>query len=63
MVAQLEGGLCGLKTRMEDTILFIQEIGAKYVGITTCLRLNDDEKILAKILRILSNKYELKKYQ
>jgi uncharacterized metal-binding protein len=38
-------------TRLEETIEFAKKIGAKKIGIATCLGLLDESRILAKILR------------
>lgn len=49
--AQIEGRHYCQKTRVEETVLFIQSIGAKKVGIATCAGLIDEARILAKILK------------
>lgn len=49
--AQIEGRYYCQKTRVEETVLFIQSIGAKKVGIATCVGLLDEAKTFAKILK------------
>ena len=49
--AQIEGRYYCTKTRVEETVLFIKEIGAKKVGIATCFGLINEAKIFAKILQ------------
>lgn len=49
--AQIEGRYYCAKTRVEETILFIQAIGAKKVGIATCIGLIDEAKTFARILK------------
>ena len=55
--AQIEGRYYCTKTRVEETVLFIKEIGAKKVGIATCFGLINEAKIFAKILQKNGIKY------
>lgn len=49
--AKIEGNFYCQKTRVEETILFIKEIGAKTVGIATCAGLIEEAKTFSKLLR------------
>lgn len=49
--AQIEGNFYRQKTRVEETVLFIQKIGAKRVGIATCFGLINEAKVFAAILK------------
>lgn len=49
--AKIEGNYYCQKTRVEETILFIKEIGAKKVGIATCAGLFNEAGTFSKILR------------
>ena len=49
--ARIEGKYFMQKTRVEETILFIKEIGVKKVGIATCAGLIEEAKTFSKILR------------
>ena len=42
----------GKRTRVEEVIQFAKKIGAKKIGIATCLGLIEESRILTKILRI-----------
>ena len=42
----------GRQTRVEEVIRFAKRIGAKKIGIATCLGLIEESRILTKILRI-----------
>ncbi len=42
----------GKQTRVEEIIRFARKIGAKKIGIATCLGLIEESRILTKILRI-----------
>ncbi len=42
----------GKRTRVEEVIQFAKKIGAKKIGIATCLGLVEESRILTKILRI-----------
>ncbi len=50
--AEVEGGFYGKYTRVEETIEFAHRIGAKKLGIATCIGLLEESRILAKILRL-----------
>lgn len=49
--ANVESEFYGKMTRVEETVEFAKRIGAKRIGIATCLGLLDEAKIFAKILR------------
>lgn len=49
--ARIEGLWYCQKTRVEETVLFLQEIGAKKVGIATCFGLIQEAKTFGKILQ------------
>ena len=49
--AQIEGRYYCEKTRVEETVLFIKAIGAKKVGIATCIGLINEAKTFTKILQ------------
>jgi uncharacterized metal-binding protein len=48
--ATIEGKYYGRLTRVEEIIAFAKEIGAKKIGIATCVGLINEAKIFAKIL-------------
>lgn len=48
--AGIEGDFYGQKTRVEETIEFIKRIGAKKVGIATCVGLIPETRLFTKIL-------------
>ena len=48
--ASIEGEYYGRMTRVEETIEFIKRIGAKKVGIATCVGLIPEAKLFAKLL-------------
>lgn len=50
--AEIEGEFYGKYTRVEETIEFAHRIGAKKLGIATCIGLLEESRILAKILRL-----------
>lgn len=50
--AQVEYEGYGKRTRVEEVIQFARKIGAKKLGIATCLGLVEESRTLAKILRI-----------
>jgi uncharacterized metal-binding protein len=50
--AEVEGLYYGKLTRVEETVSFAKRIGAKRVGIATCVGLIEESKIFAKILRL-----------
>lgn len=50
--AQVECEGYGRRTRVEEVIQFARKIGAKKLGIATCVGLIQEAKTLAKILRI-----------
>ena len=51
-VAEVEGGFYGKYTRVEEIIEFAHRIGAKKIGIATCVGLLEESRIFAQILRI-----------
>lgn len=50
--AQVEYEGYGKRTRVEEVIQFARKIGAKKIGIATCLGLIEESRTLTKILRI-----------
>jgi uncharacterized metal-binding protein len=50
--AEIEGAFYGKYTRVEETVEFAHRIGAKKVGIATCVGLIEESRILARILRL-----------
>lgn len=50
--AEVEGEFYGTYTRVEETIEFARRIGAKKLGIVTCVGLLEESRVLAKILRL-----------
>lgn len=50
--AEVEGTYYGRLTRVEEIIAFANRIGAKKIGIATCIGLMNEAKIFAKILKI-----------
>ena len=50
--AQVEYEGYGRRTRVEEVIQFARKIGAKKLGIATCVGLIEESRTLAKILRI-----------
>lgn len=49
--AEIEGTYYGKLTRVEEIIAFAKKIGAKKIGIATCIGLMSEAKIFAKILK------------
>lgn len=49
--AEIEGTYYGKLTRVEEIIAFANRIGAKKIGIATCIGLMNEAKIFAKILK------------
>ena len=49
--ASVESDFYGKMTRVEETVEFAKRIGAKKIGIATCLGLLEESKIFAKLLR------------
>lgn len=49
--AEVEGEYYGRLTRLEETIRFAQKIGAKKLGIASCVGLLDEASVYAKIVR------------
>jgi len=49
--AEVEGQYYGKITRVEEIILFAKKIGARKIGIATCMGLIEESKIFAKILQ------------
>lgn len=50
--AEVEGAFYGKYTRVDEIIEFAKRIGAKKIGIATCMGLIEESKIFAKILRL-----------
>lgn len=50
--AEIEGAFYGKYTRVEEIIEFARRIGAKKIGIATCIGLLEESRIFAKILRL-----------
>jgi uncharacterized metal-binding protein len=50
--AEIEGTYYGKITRIEEIILFAKRIGAKKIGIATCVGLINEAKMFAKILDV-----------
>lgn len=50
--AQVEGAFYGQYTRVEEIMEFAKRIGAKKIGIATCMGLIEESRIFAKILRL-----------
>jgi uncharacterized metal-binding protein len=50
--AEIEGEFYGKYTRVEEIIEFAKRIGAKKIGIATCIGLLEESRIFAKILRL-----------
>ena len=50
--AEIEGTYFGKITRVEEIILFAKKIGAKKIGIATCVGLMSEAKTFAKILNV-----------
>lgn len=49
--AEIEGSYFGKLTRVEEIIVFAKKIGAKKIGIATCVGLISEAKIFAKIVQ------------
>lgn len=49
--ANVESEFYGKMTRVEETVEFAKRIGAKKIGIGTCMGLLEEAKVFAKILR------------
>lgn len=50
--AEIEGEFYGKYTRVEEIIEFAHRIGAKKIGIATCVGLIEESRIFARILRL-----------
>ena len=50
--AEIEGEFYGRYTRVEEIIEFARRIGAKKIGIATCVGLMEESRIFARILRL-----------
>ncbi len=50
--AEVEGLYYGKLTRVEETLAFAKRIGAKEIGIATCVGLIEETRIFAKFLRL-----------
>lgn len=55
--AEVEGQYYGKVTRVEEIILFAKKIGAKKIGIATCMGLIEESKIFSKILKAKGLEY------
>jgi uncharacterized metal-binding protein len=51
LAAELEGEYYGRLTRLEETIIFALKMGAKKLGVASCLGLLDESNIYAKAVR------------
>lgn len=49
--AEIEGLYYGNLTRVEEIVLFAQKIGAKKIGIATCMGLKEEARRFAKVLK------------
>ncbi|WP_044973565.1 DUF1847 domain-containing protein [Ruminococcus sp. HUN007] len=52
IAAEIEGEFYGKYTRVEEIIEFARRIGAKKIGIATCVGLIEESRIFARILRL-----------
>ncbi|MCR5214134.1 MAG: DUF1847 domain-containing protein [Eubacterium sp.] len=50
--AEIEGEFYGKFTRVEEIVEFARRIGAKKIGIATCIGLLEESRIFAQILRL-----------
>ncbi|MEI8185313.1 MAG: DUF1847 domain-containing protein [Chlorobiaceae bacterium] len=50
--AEVEGKYYGQLTRVEETIAFANRIGAKKIGLATCIGLSEEARIFVKVLKI-----------
>lgn len=50
--AEIEGSFYGKYTRVEEIVEFARRIGAKKIGIATCVGLIEESRIFARILRL-----------
>lgn len=50
--AEVEGAFYGKATRVDEIIQFAKRIGAKKIGIATCVGLIEESRIFARILRL-----------
>ena len=50
--AEVEGTYYGQLTRVEEIIAFANRIGAKKIGLATCIGLSEETKIFVKALKI-----------
>ena len=50
--AEIEGEFYGKYTRVEEIVEFAKRIGAKKIGIATCIGLIEESRIFARILRL-----------
>ena len=50
--AEIEGSFYGKYTRVEEIVEFARRIGAKKIGIATCIGLIEESRIFARILRL-----------
>lgn len=49
--AEVEGTYYGKLTRVEEIVAFANRIGAKLIGIATCIGLVEETRVFAKVLR------------
>jgi len=50
--AEIEGTYYGKLTRVEETLVFARKIGAKKIGIATCIGLIEESRTFAKFLQM-----------
>jgi uncharacterized metal-binding protein len=50
--AEVEGRYYGQLTRVEETLVFAKRIGARLVGVATCVGLIEETRIFVKFLRL-----------
>ncbi|WP_076790148.1 DUF1847 domain-containing protein [Chlorobium sp. KB01] len=50
--AEVEGTYYGKLTRVEEIIAFANRIGAKKIGLATCIGLSEESRIFARVLEI-----------
>jgi len=50
--AEIEGEYYGKLTRVEETLVFARRIGAKRIGIATCVGLIEETRVVARFLQL-----------
>jgi len=55
--AEVEGTYYGKLTRVEEIIAFANRIGAKLIGVATCIGLIEETRVFVKVLRAKGLKY------